>query len=143
MDSAARVYLVYESRDETAIEPLEDYFYEQGVEVMLPEFEGDEHQVAAVHIQNLTDCDAVLVYYGSSGKSWVDIKIRELTKAIGYRDGRPIEKAAVFVGPPSDRRKERFKSLSAEVFVSLGETPEVALLEPFCDDVKRLKTSGE
>ncbi|MEE3373286.1 MAG: protein kinase [Planctomycetota bacterium] len=142
LGSAARIYLLYESRDEAAVEPLEDYFYEQGIEVMLPEFEGDEHQITAVHIQNLTDCDAVLVYYGSSGKSWVDIKVRELSKAVGYRDGRSIDKAAVFIGAPSDRRKERFKSLSADVFVSTGEALDVSLLETFCDDVKRLKASS-
>ena len=143
LGSAARIYLLYEARDEAAVEPLEDYFYEQGIEVMLPEFEGDEHQITAVHIQNLTDCDAVLVYYGTSGKSWVDIKVRELSKAVGYRDGRPIDKAAVFIGPPSDRRKARFKSLSAEVFVSAGDALDISLLEGFCDDVKGLKTSSE
>ena len=143
LGSAARLYLVYEHRDEAAVEPLEDYCYEQGIEVMLPEFEGDEHQITGVHIQNLTDCDAVLVYYGQSGKSWVDIKVRELSKAVGYRDGRGIEKAGVYIGPPGDRRKERFKSLSAEVFVSVGEALDVSLLQRFCDDIKRLKTSPE
>ena len=69
--------------------------------------------------------------------------MRELSKALGYREGRPVEKAAVFIGPPNDRRKARFKSLSAEVFVSDGETLDVSLLEGFSDDVKRLKTSAE
>ena len=36
----------------------------------------------------LAECDAVLVYYGHAGKAWVDIKLRELVKAAGYRDGR-------------------------------------------------------
>ena len=143
LGSAATIYLLYESRDEAAVEPIEDYFYEQGIEVMVPEFEGDEHQITAVHIQNLQDCDAVVVYYGSSGKSWVDIKVRELRKAVGYRDGRPIEKAAVVIGPPSDRRKERFKSLSAEVLLSVGEVVDTSLLQGFCDDVKELKVSSD
>jgi len=137
-----RVYLVYEKRDEEAVEAIEDYLYDQGVEVMVPEFEGAEHDINAIHIQNLTDCDAVLVYYGQSGKAWVDIKVRELTKALGYREGRPIECAAIFIGPPEDRRKERFKSLSVDVLRSQDEELQTELLSQFCVDVKNLKAPG-
>jgi len=137
-----RVYLLYEKRDEEAIEPLEDYLYEQGVEVIVPEFEGTEQEINSIHIQNLTDCDAALIYYGQSGKAWVDIKVRELTKALGYRNGRPIDRAAVFIGPPEDRRKERFKSLSVDVLRGEGDELQVELLSQLCIDVKNLKQTA-
>ena len=92
-----------------------------------------------IHINNLSDCDAVLIYYGQSGKAWVDIKVRELTKALGYRDGKPIERAAVFVGPPEDRRKDRFKTHAVEVIRSEGEQLQLERLAGFCFDVKNIK----
>ena len=135
----ARVYLIYEKRDEQAVEVLEDHLFDQGFDVMVPEFEGTEHEITEIHINNLSDCDAVLIYYGQSGKAWVDIKVRELTKALGYRDGKPIERAAVFVGPPEDRRKDRFKTHAVEVIRSEGEQLQLERLAGFCVDVKNIK----
>jgi serine/threonine protein kinase len=132
-----RVYLICDRDDEAAVEPLEDVFYEQGIEVSLPDFSSDEAAVGEIHRQNLADCDGVLVYYGAGSKSWVDIKLRDLLKALGYRNGRPIEQQAVYVGPPFDRRKERFKTLSAEVIIQSGENFDPALLAAFIGRLKR------
>ena len=136
------VYLIFEERDEAVAEPIEDFLYEQGIEVMLPEFQGDEHEIHSLHLEHLTDCDGVVVLYGSSSKAWVDIKVRELTKALGYRNGRPIEKAAVVIAPPLDRRKERFRSLSADVFQSTGDSIDPSVLTGFCQELKDLSTSS-
>jgi len=141
IDDVARLYLIHELDDEPAVEMIEDFFYERGIEVMLPEFEGSESEVSAVHIQSLQDCDAVLIYYGSCAKSWVDIKLRELTKAIGYRDGRPIDLRSVYIAPPSDRRKERFKTLSAEIVRQADDHLDVAELERLAGRIKSLKSS--
>ena len=72
----------------------------------------------------------------------MDIKVRELTKALGYREGRPIECAAIFIGTPEARRKERFKSLSVDVLRSEDEELQPELLSQFCVDVKNLKAPG-
>jgi serine/threonine protein kinase len=112
---APRVYLICDQQDESALEPLNDFFYDQRIEVSLPGFEAEESEVQQIHIQNLRDCDAVLIYYGAAGMHWVDFKIRDLQKAAGYRDARPIPVSAVYVAPPSNARKERFKSVSAQV----------------------------
>ena len=109
---------------------------------MLPEFQGDEHEIDSLHLQHLTDCDGVIVLYGSSSKAWVDIKVRELTKALGYRNGRPIEKAAVLIAPPVDRRKERFRSLTAEVFSPDGDSLDASILTGFCQELKDLSSSA-
>ena len=38
----AQVYLISDREDEAAIEPLEDYFFEQGLNVILPDFEAED-----------------------------------------------------------------------------------------------------
>jgi serine/threonine protein kinase len=134
-----RVYLICDREDETAVEPLEDAFFAEGIEVSLPDFSSDEAAVGEVHRQNLADCDGVLVYYGAGSKSWVDIKLRDLLKALGYRNGRPIEHQAVYVAPPFDRRKERFKTLSAEVIIQTGEIFEATLLAGLIGRLKQQK----
>ena len=116
-----QLYLLCDQRDESAVEPLEDFFYEQGIEVSLPAFDANESEVQQIHVQNLQDCDAVLIYYGAAGKHWVDFNARDVTKATGYRDTGPIETKAVYLAPPFDRRKERYKSLSTLVIKQEGD----------------------
>lgn len=110
-----KLYLICDSRDEAAIEELEDYLFAQGIEVCLPAFDGSDADAEALHQQNLLTCDAVLVYYGTAPKAWVDIKLRELLKAAGYGREAPIQLQAVYVAPPDDHRKDRFRSHQAAI----------------------------
>jgi hypothetical protein len=118
---APKVYLICDPKDEPAVEPLEDFLFAQGLEVMLPALDGNDADAAALHQDNLLTCNAVLVYYGAAPKAWVDIKLRELLKAAGYGRQTPIALQAVYIAPPDDRRKERFHSHQAEVIRQPGE----------------------
>ena len=69
----------------------------------------------------------------------MDFKIRDLQKAAGYRDSRPIPVSAVYVAPPFNHRKERFKSLSTEVIRQTGDPLDPALLEPFVASIRQAK----
>lgn len=134
-DGPPRLYLMCDINDEETIEPIEDYFFQQGIEVITPAFDAEESETQDIHIQNLTDCDAALIFYGAAGKSWVDIKVRDLIKANGYRESKPIGFKAVYVAPPFDRRKERYKSLSVEV-IRQEEMFTPALLDSFAKKIK-------
>ncbi len=133
------MYLICEQQDEAAVEPLEDFFFAQGIEVSLPGFEAEESEVQQIHIQNLRDCDAALIYYGAAGMHWVDFKIRDLQKAAGYRDSRPIAVSAVYVAPPFNHRKERFKSVSTAVIRQAKDLFDPALLTDFVAAVRQAK----
>ena len=109
------IYLICEQRDEEAVEALEDYLFKEGLEVCLPAFEGDEADVKSLHQENLINCSGALVYYGAAPRAWADIKLRDLIKAVGYGRENPIENQAVFIAPPHDHRKERYKSHTAKI----------------------------
>ena len=135
---APKLYLICDPKDEAAIEALEDYLFAQGLEVMLPAFDGDDADAAALHQDNLLTCNAVLVYYGAAPKSWVDIKLRELLKATGYGRPAPIAVQAVYIAPPDDRRKERFQSHQAGVIRQPGEFQPRAELDAFVSQIKEV-----
>ena len=136
--SSGQVYLICDRSDEAAIEPLEDYLFEQGLDLCLPDFEADQEEMSRLHRANLKDCDAVLIYYGQAHKAWVDIQLRDALKAPGYGRPQPIPCQAVYIAPPPDRRKERYRSHAATILMQPGEvfaeTPElkafVASLNP-------------
>jgi serine/threonine protein kinase len=140
---APRVYLICDQQDEAALEPLEDFFYAQGIEVSLPGFEAEESQVQQIHIQNLRDCDAALIYYGAAGMHWVDFKLRDLQKAAGYRDSRPIPVSAVYVAPPLNHRKERFKSVLTEVIRQAEDSFAPRLLTDYVAAIRQAKGADQ
>jgi len=133
-----KLYLICDAKDEAAVETLEDYLFGQGLEVMLPAFDGADSDAAALHQENLLTCDAVLVYYGAAPKAWVDIKLRELLKATGYGREKPIALQSVYIAPPDDRRKERFQSHQAGVIRQPGEFKPCAELDAFVSQVKEV-----
>ena len=120
------------------MEALEDCLFSQGLEVLLPAFDGDDADAAALHQDNLLTCDAVLVYYGAAPKAWVDIKLRELLKAPGYGRPGPIAVQAVYIAPPDDRRKERFQSHQAAVIRQPGDFQPCAELATFISQTKEV-----
>ena len=130
-----RIYLICDKPDEEAIEPLEDYLFDQGLEVTTPDFESDEEEALELHRQNMVDCDAVIIYFGSARKAWVEIKLRNLLKARGYGRKTDLEHQAVFIAPPIDRRKERFRSHTAEV-IQGGETFDPSVLADFLSKIQ-------
>jgi serine/threonine protein kinase len=131
-----KLYLICDPKDEPQVEALEDYLFDQGLEVSLPAFDGADADAAALHQENLRTCDAVLVYYGAAPKAWVDIKLRELLKAAGYGRERPIAVQGVYVAPPHDHRKERYRSHQAGVIRQPDEFAPGPELEAFVGQVK-------
>jgi hypothetical protein len=136
LTATPKVYLICDARDESAVEPLEDYLFEQGLEVCLPAFDGSEADAEALHQENLLTCDAVVVYYGTAPKAWVDIKLRELLKAAGYGRPQPIDVQAVYIAPPDDHRKERFRSHQAAVIRQPQDFALSAELSDFIGTIK-------
>lgn len=135
-DQPPKLYLICDPRDEANVEALEDYLFDQGLEIALPAFDGDDADAAALHQENLLTSDAVLVYYGAAPKAWVDIKLRELLKAAGYGRPAPIDVQAVYIAPPDDRRKARFRSHQAVVIRQAETFAPCAELDAFIGQVK-------
>jgi len=133
-----KLYLICDPKDEEAVVALEDYLFAQGLEVLLPAFDGDDAVAAALHHENLLTCNAVLVYYGRAPRAWVDIKLRELLKAAGYGRAAPIAVQAVYIAPPDDRRKDRFHSHQAAVIRHPGEFTPGAELDRFVSRIKEV-----
>ncbi|HEY2252917.1 MAG TPA: protein kinase [Planctomycetaceae bacterium] len=133
---APNLYLICDPKDEPLVEPLEDYLFDQGLQVSLPAFDGNDADAAALHQDNLRTCDAVLVFYGTAPKAWVDIKLRELLKAAGYGREKPIAAQAVYIVPPDDHRKERYRSLQAGVIRQVSQFAPCAELDAFIGLVK-------
>ena len=108
-----RIYLVCDQRDLENVGSLEDYLFDQGYEVVLPAFEGDEADVRQDHVENLRMCEGIIIYYGSANELWLRAKLRELQKVAGYGRAEPMLAKAIFIAGPSTPKKERFRTREA------------------------------
>ncbi len=110
-----RIYMIYDQRDGEAPQPLEDYLFQQGFEVIVPVFDGDEAQVRRDHEESLSICDGVLLYYGTANELWLRRKLREIQKSAAFGRKRPITGKAIVVAPPESVTKQRFRTHEALV----------------------------
>lgn len=130
-----RVYLVYDQQDMESAESVDDCLYNQGFEVLLPLFQGNEIQRIELHKDFLRLCDAMLIYYDRANEFWLNTKLNDLRKAPGYGRNKPIRARTVFVCGQKTPHKERFRSREAEVIKHFASFS-THVLSPF---VSRLK----
>ena len=130
------VYLMAPPNDEEKIEAIEDYLFDQGLEVVIPVFSGTESDVAEAHMENLRICDSVLIYFGSATRQWVNMKLNNMIKASGQGRKQPIREKAILIAPPESRHKDRFRSHLAEII----HIPD-ADLGPLDTFIKKIKTN--
>ena len=130
-----RIYLIYDQRDGEEPVVVTDYLFDQGFEVIQPVFEGDEAQVRRDHEENLSICDAVLLWYGAGNELWLRAKLREVQKSAAFGRKKPITAKAVLVGPPDTPVKGRFRTHEALVINQRG-TFDPAAMQPFLSQLQ-------
>lgn len=141
-DELVRAYLICDQRDFEASQPLSDYLYSQGFEVMFPVFEGDEAEVREDHTDKLVYSDAILIYYGTANELWLSSKLRDLRKLPGFEGYKPKLSTAIYAAAPTNAAKEQLKSREALILKNFDEfSPEA--VQPFMDAVKTGKGGAE
>lgn len=109
------VYLICNQEDMDEVAALDDYLYDQGFDVILPVFEGEESDIRSDHMENLKTCDAAIIFYGKGNELWLRSKMRDLLKIAGYGRTKSHFHKAVYMAPPADRSKDRFRARGVEV----------------------------
>lgn len=132
-----RIYLIFDQRDaeEPAITTVTDHLFDQGFEVILPVFDGDEAQVRRDHEESLSLCDGVLLWYGAGNELWLRAKLREVQKSAAFGRKKPITAKAVLVGPPDGPAKGRFRTHEALVLDQRGSF-DPAAMQPFLSQLR-------
>ncbi len=126
------IYIICSQEDYEATRPLEDHLYNQGFDVILPIFEGDEAAIFEEHRASLVDCDAVIIFYGNASELWVRAKMRDLKKAPGYGRKNSMLAQTVYCTVPETPQKKRFRTHETIVITNFQEFSSETL-KPFLD----------
>lgn len=131
-----KVYLICEERDHELVKPIEDFLFNEKIEVITWLDQSSNDTLMDYHRKNLRECDAALVYFGSCDLPWVDKNLDDLEKAYGY--GRELDWVAnaLYVGSPANQQKERFRSIRADYFVRNFKSFDPNELRDFVTKVK-------
>lgn len=132
----ARVYLIYDKADSEAARAIDDHLYNLGFEVLKPLFEGTETELREMHHDNLRICDAALIYYDYGSEFWLNAKINDLRKALGFGRSSPISMKAVYVSGEKNPSKEGFRSRELEVIKQFESFSENSL-SAFTDKLRQ------
>ena len=133
------IYLICDQQDLDDIIDLEDFLFDQGYEVVIPAFDGEESAVRTDHQENLKVCDAAIIYYGHGSELWLRSQTRELLKSSGYGRTKPFAAKAVCIGQPETARKSRFRSHDTLVIKTFdGVNAEV--MSPFIQQINLPQT---
>lgn len=102
----ARVYLYHRPEDTQYAVEIAKALAQRGIQPVFPAFEGDPAELAALHRQELAECDAVVLCWANAAEVWVKSQARELKnwRELG-RDKRFACRGLV-AGPPPGQRKD-------------------------------------
>jgi hypothetical protein len=111
-----RVYLVCDQRDHPLLEAnrarhLRDHLLALGFEVKLPLADHDDAaQFSRDNRNKLKQCDAVLLYWGTSRQAWFDQRLGELLQARGWRQGREFTALGAYLADPGSPVKQNYET---------------------------------
>lgn len=104
-DNLVRIYLMCDAQDEESLEPVFQFLYQKGYEVMLP---ADESGMLEYHKQSLLSCDAALTIYGKVGHGWVQsCYLDSVEKIKGWGSEPRISLRAILPTDPETMRKKQ------------------------------------
>jgi hypothetical protein len=102
---APAVYVIFDERDRKATVPLRKALAARGLSVQVPVFEGDAAEVRTANQERLTQCDAVLVFYGAGTEAWKASVDSDVRRAAALRQGRPLHGVFTWLAEPSSAAK--------------------------------------
>lgn len=127
-----RLYLILTQDDLEAAGDLYDTL-EARFTVSIPVFEGTPEANRQANEQCLTQCDAVLVYYGSGTDDWFASVLGEVAKSAAWREGRPFDAVLhCYAAPATPTKKFKARKPQPHVVNALEGFTAAASFEAVC-----------
>ncbi len=134
--SGRMIYLLCVSADRPATVPLRKFLKGWGFEVQDPVFEGDAATVRQANQELLTNCAAVLVFYGAGDEAWKRTTEVDLQKIKSCRRGKPLLNVFTYLAPPLTDHKQDCIDMGEDNLIIGLETFTEAAMQPLIEAMK-------
>jgi hypothetical protein len=128
--STSEVYLMCDQLDRANVEPIQNFLFDQSLEVRLPLFDGDSDVIRREHYETLRECDGALIFWGNAKEGWLRNMVRDLNKVFGLGRINPFKAKAIYLSDLPDANKESFRTLELPI-IRPNPRFEPSLLRPF------------
>ncbi|MDJ0840601.1 MAG: toll/interleukin-1 receptor domain-containing protein [Acidobacteriota bacterium] len=122
-DFSPQIYLICTEEDMDAADPIIDHLVNEGYDVVLPTFDGDEAALREDHRNNLRLADAVLIYYGRPNSGWLRAQFMELRKVAAYGRTEPLAVKAIYEVQPGSHRRAGIRVPTDELIAGASFDP--------------------
>lgn len=129
------IHLICDERDRSATIPLRKFLKGRGYDVQIPLFEGG---AAAVHQANheiLTQCDAVILFYGAGDEAWKRTAETDVRKTKASRE-KPLKVVYTYLAAPLTPDKRDLVDLEEPHLIQGIDGFNEAALAPFLAALK-------
>jgi TIR domain len=135
----ARVYLYHRPEDTQYAVEIAKALAQRGIQPVFPAFEGDPAELAALHRQELAECDAVVLCWANAAEVWVKSQARELKNWRELGRDRRFACRGLVAGPPPGQRKDLLVQLPPrnEIDVVIDLTTQQILVPEALDPLIR------
>jgi hypothetical protein len=124
------IYVICDERDRQATIPLRKFLKSWGWEVQIPLFEGDAASIRQNNQELLTECAAVILFYGKGDEAWKRAVRNELKKASAYRGATPLLASYIYLAEPATESKRELIELEEPNLINgFQGFPEVEMLK--------------
>jgi hypothetical protein len=100
------IFLICNEPDRKNVLPLFKHLREQAFDVKLPAFTGDAAEIRQTNQECMTNCDAIILFYGSGDEAWKLHQQNEIKKMQGARGIKPLLANHIYVAEPVTPDKE-------------------------------------
>jgi hypothetical protein len=135
--AAGLVYIICDERDRQAAIPLRKFLKSHQLEVQIPIFDGDAATVRQAHQDLLTQCDAVIVFYGAGDESWKRTIDSDLRKMKGYGRHKPLRGSYTYLAAPATDDKRDLIAMEEPDLVDGLEGFVETAMQPLLETLKR------
>lgn len=116
----ACVYLMCDPLDRESVAPIQDFLFDQSLEVRLPLFDADADQIRVEHFETLKECDGVLVFWNNGKEGWLRTMLRDMNKVFGLGRSADYKVKSIYVADARDPIKAAFRTHEASIIQSTG-----------------------
>ena len=138
-----RIYIICDQsdRNSSSLVGLKKFLFGRGYEPILPSDNENERDALQEHGDNLTICDAALIFYGQASERWLNTKLMDFRKVLSRRT-QPVLAKAIYMAPPETACKKELETHEA-ILLQGTETFSPETLNPFLDLLRgRLEASA-
>ena len=135
-DTSPSVYLLHDKSDQKEADEIKAILKNEGVNILVPTFEGELLILRRHHIENLRRLDAAIIVQSHVNEQWVNMKSLDLLKAPGFGRKKPILRKIIVSFRENNSNLEKYKDQDFSIVAGKTKTSLETEMKALVEEMK-------